>query len=326
MNIGILGTGSIARTMAYTINNMQEATLYAVASRTPDKAKSFAEEFSAKKAYGSYEELVKDDNVELVYIATPHSRHYEDCLLCLENGKNVICEKAFTATLDQAGIVLSLAEEKELFITEAMWTRFLPMRYTLDKIIKSRIIGRITWLEAELGYDLHDVERLQKPELAGGALLDLGVYPINFALMAFGTDILEVKAECEKNEYGVDSSDIITLSYDITANSKLAFLKCNMNKNLENNAVINGTKGQIIFKNINNCEGIEVRLNSGEVIKYETPKQITGYEYEIRAAIKAISEGKIECDEMPHSETIRVMNILDQIREKCGIELPFDEY
>ncbi|MCC8192673.1 MAG: Gfo/Idh/MocA family oxidoreductase [Ruminococcus sp.] len=326
MNIGILGTGSIARTMAYTINNMQEATLYAVASRTPDKAKSFAEEFSAAKAYGSYEELVKDDNVELVYIATPHSRHYEDCLLCLENGKNVICEKAFTATLDQAGIVLSLAEEKELFITEAMWTRFLPMRYTLDEIIKSRIIGRITWLEAELGYDLHDVERLQKPELAGGALLDLGVYPINFALMAFGTDILKVEAECEKNEYGVDSSDIITLNYDITANCKLAFLKGNMNKNLENNAVINGTKGQIIFKNINNCEGIEVRLNSGEVIKYETPEQITGYEYEIRAAIKAISEGKIECDEMPHSETIRVMNILDQIREKCDIELPFDEY
>ncbi len=321
MNIGILGTGSIAKTMAYTINNMEGVNLYAVASRNIDKAKSFADKFSALKAYGSYEMLAKDESVDLVYIATPHSRHYEDCMMCLEHSRNVICEKAFTANEKQAKEVITFAESKGLFITEAIWTRFLPMRYTLDEILKSGIIGEISYLTANLGYAISHVERLKKPELAGGALLDLGVYPINFALMAFGNDIADIKSTCVKNEYGVDSNNTIIMTYK---DGKTALLYSNMNANLDKKGIIYGNKGRIEFLNINNCEGIKIILNDGNIKEYKTPKQITGYEYEIMSAVKAVSEGKTECIEMPHRETLLVMRIMDELRREWKIKYPFE--
>lgn len=321
MNIGILGTGSIAKTMAYTINNMQGVKLYAVASRNFDKAKNFADEFSVSKAYGSYEILAQDELIDLVYIATPHSRHYEDCMLCLRNGRNVICEKAFTANEKQARDVIAFAESRGLFITEAIWTRFLPMRFTLDEIIKSGVIGEISYLTANLGYALKSVERLQKPELAGGALLDLGVYPINFALMAFGSDIASIKSACVKNEYGVDSNNAIIMTYK---DGRTALLYSNMNANLDKRGIIYGDKGRIEFLNINNCEGIKIILNDGNIKEYITPKQITGYEYEIRSAVNAVSEGKTECSEMPHRETLRVMRIMDELRREWKIKYPFE--
>ena len=321
MKVGILGAGGIARKMAYTINNMEGAELAAIGSRSVDKAKTFAAEFNIPKAYGSYEELVKDSSLDLIYVATPHSRHYEDCMLCLENGRNVLCEKPFTANAEQAEKVLAFAEKKGLFAGEAIWTRYLPMRFKLDEIINSGVIGEISSLSANLGYSIAHVERLIKPELAGGALLDLGVYTINFALMAFGTDIEKITSDCVKNEYGVDSNNSVIIRYK---DGKTALLHSNMNSNLDNRGIINGSKGRIEFININNCEGIEVYLNDGTVTKYETPAQITGFEYEAAASLKAISEGRTECDEMPHSEILRVMKIMDSLRNEWGIKYPFE--
>lgn len=322
MKIAILGAGNIARKMADTINGLKETELYAVGSRSIEKARAFAEEFGALKAYGSYEELVKDDAIDLIYIATPHSRHYEDCMLCLENGRNVLCEKAFTANADQAKRVISYAEEKGLFISEAIWTRFLPMRFVLDEIISSGVVGRISSLTADLGYSLENVERLKKPELAGGALLDLGVYPINFALMAFGEDICDIKSSCVKNEYGVDEQNSIIMSF---TGGKTALLHSSMVSNLDKRGVIYGDRGRIEFENINNCEGIKVILNDSTVKSYETPKQITGFEYELLSSIKAVSQGKTECTEMPHTETIRVMEIMDFLRKEWGVVYPFEK-
>lgn len=322
MKIAILGAGNIARKMADTINGLKETELYAVGSRSVEKARAFAEEFGALKAYGSYEELVKDDAIDLIYIATPHSRHYEDCMLCLDNGRNVLCEKAFTANADQAKRVISYAEEKGLFISEAIWTRFLPMRFVLDEIISSGVVGSISSLTADLGYSLENVERLKKPELAGGALLDLGVYPINFALMAFGEDICDIKSSCVKNEYGVDEQNSIILSF---TGGKTALLHSSMVSNLDKRGVIYGDRGRIEFENINNCEGIKVILNDSTVKSYETPKQITGFEYELLSSIKAVSKGKTECTEMPHTETIRVMEIMDFLRKEWGVVYPFEK-
>lgn len=321
MKVGILGAGGIARKMAYTVNNMEGAEFAAIGSRSIDKAEAFAAEFNIPKAYGSYEELVSDSSLDLIYVATPHSRHYEDCMLCLENGRNVLCEKPFTANAEQAEKVLTFAEEKGLFAGEAIWTRYLPMRFKLDEIINSGVIGEISSLSANLGYSIAHVERLIKPELAGGALLDLGVYTINFALMAFGTDIEKITSDCVKNEYGVDSNNSVIIKYK---DGKTALLHSNMNSNLDNRGIINGSKGRIEFININNCEGIEVYLNDGTVTKYETPAQITGFEYEAAASLKAISEGKTECDEMPHSEILRVMKIMDFLRNDWGIKYPFE--
>ncbi len=321
MNIGILGSGTIAHKMADTVSRMEYVTLAAIGSRNIEKAQKFADEYGIPKAYGSYEDLAADESLDLIYIATPHSRHFEDIMLCLEKGRNVLSEKPFTANSEQAAKAIALAEEKGLYIGEAIWTRYLPMRFTLDNIIKSGVIGEITSLTANLGYAISHVERLIKPELAGGALLDLGVYTINFALMVFGTDIKEIKSSCVKNVYGVDIHNSIIMKF---ADDKTAILHSNANSNTDNMGIIYGSKGRIEFKNINNCEGITVFLNDGTTTHYETPQQITGFEYQVEASLKAVSEGRTECDEMPHEEILRVMKIMDNLRAEWGIRYPFE--
>ena len=173
MNIAILGAGSIAATMATTLQPLKDVTCYAVAARDLKRAQIFADKFGFQKAYGSYKDMLEDPDVELVYIATPHSHHYEHIRMCLNHDKHVLCEKAFTANARQAEEVLKLAESKGLLLTEAIWTRYMPMRQTINEVIKSGIIGKPTSLSANLGYPIEHVERMVKPELCGGALLDL---------------------------------------------------------------------------------------------------------------------------------------------------------
>lgn len=320
--IGILGAGGIARVMAETINGMKEAQCYAVAARDLSRAQKFAEEFGVEKSYGSYEEMLQDPQVELVYIATPHSHHYEHVKLCLEHGKHVLCEKAFTANAAQAEEILKMAEEKGLLLTEAIWTRYMPMRKTIDEVVASGIIGKITSLSANLGYVIEQNERIHAPELAGGALLDLTVYPLNFASMVFGDDIVKVDASCVKIDTGVDGQDNVMLTY---RDGKMATLYMTIHAQTDRRGMINGSLGYIEIENINNYESMKVYdLDRKVIASYKAPKQITGYEYEVRAAIRAIQEGKTECEEMPHSETIKMMKLMDRIRADFGIIFPFE--
>lgn len=321
MNIGIIGSGTIAHKMAETVTKSGIANMYAIASRSIDKAREFAAIYNIPKAYGSYEEIAADSDIDLIYIATPHSRHYEDCMLCIENGRNVLCEKAFTANAIQAKKLLEFAKEKNVFITEAIWTRYIPMRFVLDEILESGIIGEISSLTANLGYDLSMLDRLQLPELAGGALLDLGVYTLNFAVMAFGKDIAQIKSTCTLNKHGVDMNNSIIIKYK---DGKTALLHSNFNAKTDRMGIIYGSKGRIEFKNINNCEGIKVILNNDEVIDYPVPPQVSGYEYEVISSLKAIKENRLECDEMPHSETIFIMELMDSLRKEWGIKYPFE--
>ena len=220
INFAILGLGMIAKVMASTILQMNKSgdktvKLYAAASRSLEKSQSFCKEFSVERSYGSYDELYNDNNIDLVYIATPHSCHFEEVKLCLEHGKNVLCEKAFTVNAKQAKELIDLAKEKKLLLAEAIWTRYQPMRKIIADTINSNIVGPVTMLTANLGYDIVSVPRLVKPELAGGALLDVGIYPLNFANMILG-DPDSVEAVCIKNASGVDMSNSITLCYEKT--------------------------------------------------------------------------------------------------------------
>ena len=197
MKMGILGSGGIAHTMANTVKQMADVELYAVGARTLEKAQSFAEEFGMPKAYGSYEELAADPELDLVYVATPHSHHYPHVKLLLEHGKNVLCEKAFTVNADQARELFQMAEEKKLLLTEAIWTRYIPIQKTLNEVIESGAIGKVHSMTANLCYLISGVERLKKPELAGGALLDVGVYPLNFACMIDRTPVVKVTSDAD---------------------------------------------------------------------------------------------------------------------------------
>ena len=181
-------SGNIAGVMANTIAKMDGVHVQAIASRDKEKAKKFAEEFQIAEWYGTYEELLQQENIELVYIATPHSHHAEHMELCIAYKKTILCEKAFTATAAQAREELEYAKEQKVFVAEAIWTRYMPSRNIIKETMESGIIGEIHSLTANLGYSIDHVERMQEPSLAGGALLDLGVYPINFAVMCFGEE------------------------------------------------------------------------------------------------------------------------------------------
>ena len=326
MKIGILGAGGIAVTMATTLRGMKVAgddvELYAVGARDADRAAKLAADFGFEKSYGSYEELVSDPELELVYIATPHSHHCEHTKLCLAHGKHVLCEKAFAANTAQAEEMIKMAVDKGLLLTEAIWTRYMPMRQTIDEIVASGIIGNITSLSANLGYVIHNVERIMDPALAGGALLDLTVYPINFALMVFGDQIAKTDAMCVMTPTGVDGQDTVVFTYQ---DGRMANLYTTVYAQTDRRGIINGDKGFIQIENINNYEEINIYdLDRKIIATYKAPDQITGYEYEVRAAMKAVKEGKKECPEMPHAETIKVMKIMDGIRAKYEIVYPFE--
>lgn len=320
MKFSILGPGGIARSLAKAVQGLDEVEAYAVASREYERAKAFADEWGFQKAYGSYEEMLADPEVELVYVATPHSHHYRYAKLCLEYGKHVLVEKAFTVNAKQAEELIRISEEKKLLLAEAIWTRYMPSRKMIDDAVDSGIIGPVTSLTANLGYPLKHVERMQNPELAGGALLDLGVYTINFALMAFHGQVKNVQASAVMSPKGIDWMNSITLTFD---DGKMAVLHSNMLALPDREGVINGEKGYIEVQNINNCEEIRIYDENRQLIaRQQVPEQINGYEYEVLACRQAILDGKYECPQMPHSEILRVMRLMDQVREGWGMKFP----
>ena len=323
VRVAIMGTGRIAGIMAETLKGVRGATCYAVGSRTKESADRFAQAYGIKKAYATYEELLADPKVDLVYVATPHSEHYKNVRLCLMNGKNVLCEKAFMLNERQAEDIFKLADEKKLLVVEAMWTRFHPMRAKLDEIIASNVIGEPTMLTANLGYNIESKDRIKLPELGGGALLDLGVYTLNFASMVFGDEVTDIVSMCSFNEHGMDLHDSITLRYK---NGKMAVLNASALSISDRRGVIYGSKGFIVVDNINNIEGITVYDSTYKKLAYyKRPKQKTGYEYEVEACVKALSEKWTECPQMPHAQTLKILNMMDFIRNSNNIKFPGED-
>lgn len=322
VNVAIMGAGNIAASMAATLGKMKSVKCYAVASRTMEKAETFAAQYGFKKAYGSYEELAEDEKVELIYIATPHSEHYNNAMLCLEHKKPVLCEKAFMVNAAQAKEIFAYAKENNVFITEAIWTRYMPMLKTIRDVIDSGVIGKPCMLSANLGYPIRQVPRMYTPELAGGSLLDLGVYPLNFAAMIFGTDIEKIQSACTYTDTGVDEQETITLIYK---DKRVASLTATMLTATDRQGIVYGSEGYIIVENINNYESLTVYNKEHEKINfYKRPKQISGYEYEVEACVRALKEGWIQCPEMPHEESIRMLEIMDSLRKEWKITYPFE--
>ena len=320
MKFAIMATGWIAEKMALTVAQLPQAERYAVASRSLQKAQEFAKKYGFEKAYGSYEELVQDRQVELIYVATPHSHHYECAKLCLEHGKPALVEKAFCVNANQARELIRLSEEKKVFLAEAFWTRYMPVRAMIEDLLQKDIIGEVTSVVASFGLALEDRERLVKPQLAGGALLDLGVYPMNFALMYVPSKVKELTSTAVLSKEGVDLTNSVTLTFE---NDCLAQLHSNMSSLTRNEGILYGKKGYIEVINTNNPEAVTVYDGEGKVVqRLEIPKQFNGYEYEILACMEALEQGRIECEQMPHSETLRMMELLDKARQQWGLEYP----
>ena len=320
MKIGIIGAGNIAGVVASTLVRMPQMECVAVASRSLEKAQEFARKFGFRKAYGSYEAMLEDPEVELVYVATPHSHHRDHMLLAMRHGKHVLCEKAFTLNAAQAEEVADYAAANGLYAAEAIWPRYMPSRKIIDDVIASGVIGTPNTLTANLSYVIGQVPRIRRPELAGGALLDIGVYGLNFALMHFGNDIASIGSAVQMTDTGVDAMETITIFYN---DGRMAVLTHSIYARSDRKGIIHGDKGYIVVENINDPQSVTVYdLQDREIARYDVPEQISGYEYEFLEAKRCIAEGKTQADSMPMAETIYVMDIMDDLRRQWGMVYP----
>lgn len=320
--VGIIGAGWIADKMAEALAPLEDYCVYAIASRSIGKATEFAGRWNIPKAYGSYEDMVKDNDVDLVYIATPHSHHFPHAMLALNAGKPVLVEKAFTANAAEAEELIETARSKGLFITEAIWTRYMPLSHKIKEIMESGIIGKPRVITATLCYMMEFKERILRPDLCGGALLDLGVYALNFARMYFGTDIVRTVSNCHMGPTGIDLQECISLSY---ADGKMANLQAGTLCLNDRQGIINGTEGYIRVDNINCPEVVEVYRNYELVERYVKPEDmVNGYEYQVIEARRCIEAGLAESPMMPHQETLDIMKQMDGLRKEWGVVYPMD--
>lgn len=321
--IGIIGAGWIARKMCRAIAPFTDMEIYAIASRTLEKAEAFAAEHNIRKAYGSYDEMVCDPAVDLVHIATPHSHHYDHAMLALEHGKPVLVEKAFTANARQAEKLIETARSKGVFITEAIWTRYMPLSHKIKEIMESGIIGEPRVLTATLCYMMENKERIVRGDLCGGALLDLSVYTLNFARMYFGTDIVKTVTNCHLGPSGMDMHESISLSF---ADGKMANLQSGALCLNDRQGIISGTEGYIRVDNINCPEVVEVYRNYELVQRYTKDEDmVNGYEYQVIECRRCIEEKLLESPMMPHEETISIMKQMDDLRKEWGVIYPYDD-
>ena len=322
LRVGIVGAGWIAEKAAITLNGLQDCEAYAIGSRTIEKAEAFAAKWNIPQAYGSYEALLADSDVDLVYVATPHSHHYDVTKAALLAGKPCLVEKAFMANARQANDIIDLAHQQQVFLAEAIWTRYQPIVATIRQLISSGRIGEPRLLTATLGYSMGDKPRIMRPDLCGGALLDLGVYALNFTRMFFPADIVSIDGTCVKSKTGMDLTNAITL---VLADGMLCNLQSSAQCVGDNIGVIAGTEGNLIIDNINNPQTVTV--NGPDRTYVETirvPRQITGYEYQFQACRQALIDGLLEPREMPHAETLYIMQLMDGLRRKWDVRYPMD--
>ena len=323
LRVGIIGTGWIAEKAAITLRGLTQCEAYAVGSRHQETADAFAAKWNIAKAYGSYASLIEDPDIDLIYVGTPHSHHYDVSREALLAGKPCLVEKAFMANARQTREILDLAHRQKVFLAEAIWTRYQPVVKMVRDLISSGRIGEPRLVTATLGYSMGDKPRIMRPDLCGGALLDLGVYALNFARMFFDADIVNIESQCVKSTTGMDLTNAFSL---VLSDGVLCNLQSSAACVGDNIGVIAGTEGNLIIDNINNPQTITV--NGPDRTYVETirvPKQITGYEYQFIACRQALIDGLLEPREMPHAETLYIMELMDGLRQKWGVRYPMDE-
>ena len=323
LRVGIVGAGWIAEKAAITLNGLQECACHAIASRSLEKAQAFASKWGIPFAYGSYGELIAAPDIDLIYVATPHSHHYAVTKEALLAGKPCLVEKAFMANHREAAEIVRIAHERKVFLAEAIWTRYQPAVGMVRDLIGSGRIGTPRLLTATLGYSMGNKERIFRPDLCGGALLDLGVYALNFVRMFFPADIVSIESQCVKSDTGMDLTNAISL---VLADGMLCNLQSSATCVGDNIGVIAGTEGNIIIDNINNPQTITVNGPDRTYIEtLRVPPQITGYEYQFLACRKALQEGLTEPAEMPHDEMLYIMQLMDGLRQEWGVRYPMDD-
>ncbi|MFV0343500.1 MAG: Gfo/Idh/MocA family protein [Anaerocolumna sp.] len=320
INWGIIGAGNISSKFATALKDMEGTNIRAIASRDGKKAEKFAKEFGADIAYGSYEELAKDQSIDVVYIGTPHTEHLLNTELCIKNNKAVLCEKPFTLNAKETRYLIDLAKEYKVFLMEAMWTKFLPVTNKVKEWVLEGKIGTMKRIDIGFGFNnpIDYTSRVFDYELAGGALLDMGVYPITYAIDIMGSLPVKVESYAGILENGVDEHNLTIFQFD---NGALASLSSAVSVNVGKSAVFIGDKGKIVVDEFWVANKACVYDNDGDLIEtFVEENRINGYEFEAYEVNKCFREGRLESDRLPLKDTLDIMNIMDDIRAKWGLK------
>ena len=319
---GILGPGGIARAFAKDLQLLEGHEVAAVGSRTLSNAQEFAKTFGGT-AYGSYEELVADPTVDAIYVATPHPSHKENVITALNAGKPVLCEKPFAVNANEAREMVAAAEKNGVALMEAMWARFLPHYADVREIIASGVLGQILTVQADHGQRLADrnIPRLVEPSLAGGALLDLGIYPVSFAHMILGNPA-KITASAVLTEKGVDAQTSMIFDY---ADGAQAILTTTMIEQTPCRAVVAGVNGWLeIDRTFYNPTSMRVVLFDGSVTQYPHTYTGHGLREQAEAFKKLVQSGKSQSEILTWKDTVDIMGTLDAVRSQIGLRYPFE--
>lgn len=321
---GILGPGTITHKFSADLKLLEQAELYAVASRSIEKAQDYASKYNIPKAYGSYEELINDPEVEIIYISTPHPFHKEWAVKSLEAGKAVLCEKPITVNAFDAVEIYEAARKNNTFFMEAMWTRFLPVMVKVREWTGSGVIGEVRMLKADFGFraDINPDGRLFSPNLAGGALLDVGIYPVSFAYMVFGKKPVGIVSSAHLGETGIDEQGASIFKYD---NGEMAILESAVRTTTPNEAYILGTKGNIKIPQFWCAKSATLNIDGEKSIVYEDNRTSTGYNFEASEVMRCLSLGEKESPIITLEESLEIMKTMDTIRNQYGLKYPFEK-
>ncbi len=314
MKFGLIGAGLIGKKFVDACQLVPEAEIVAVSSATPGKAQAFAAEKGISSYYDSYEDMLKDADIDCVYICTTHNFHYENLLLCIEYNKHVICEKCMVLTQKDAEDIFAKARAKNLFVMEALWTRFVPSMVTAKEWITSGKIGTVKLADYRVGFKAPDDpnHRLINPKLAGGALYDIGVYSIQNTTFLIGQELLEIKSFMETDlSKKVDATTCVMARFTDSIATFMSSFTCE----IDDYCTIYGTKGKITVENPFFVDKATLRLDDGTVEVFET-ERINGFEFEIAHAIKRINAGYLESDIITQKNTSDCAGIFD----KCFAE------
>ena len=320
---GILGTGAIAKTFAEGLSVLPDAELVAVGSRTQDSADAFGDAYHIPHRHPSYAALASDRDVDVIYIGTPHSLHCEDTIMCLDAGKAVLCEKPFAINASQATDMIALAREKGLFLMEAMWSRFLPIIVQVRGLLADGAIGDLRMLSVDFGFraDVDPKSRLFDPHLGGGALLDVGIYPISLASMLLGPPT-RITSMAHLGETSVDEQAAIIFGY---GEGQLAILATAIRTDTPVEATLSGTKGRIrIHAPWYHGTALTLSVTDHEDVVMRLPYKGNGYTHEAIEVMRCLREGKLESDIMSLDETLSIMETMDTVRAQWGLSYPME--
>ena len=320
---GILGLGNIAKQFARGLTAVSDGDLVACGSRTQPNADRFGDEFEVPSRHASYEALANDPEVDAIYVSTPHSLHKENCILCLEAGKAVLCEKPFTINRAEADEVIAVARREKVFLMEAMWTRFVPIMYKVRTWLGEGAIGDVTMVTADFGFGAkpNSESRLWKPELGGGALMDVGVYAVSFASMIQGCQPNRIASLGHIGNMDVDDNLGMVFGYEGGA---LAMLYTSIRSRTPQHAYILGTEGTIHVHSPFWRATTATLTRGGEDETVEMPFEGNGYNCEAEEVMRCMENGTLESEIMPHDESLAIMQTLDDVRGQLGLKYPME--